>query len=77
MSGLNHYALSTGEDLFLKTVSADFDRNQALTEYQEERLGNLYKEKSKLIPNKKADHFSLKKSNPQKTRPRMRQRKAF
>ncbi len=25
MSGLKQYALTTGEDLFLKTVSADFD----------------------------------------------------
>jgi hypothetical protein len=77
MSGLNQYALTTAEDLFLKTASTDFDKNQALTERQEERLENLYKEKSKLIPNKKSDHFSLKKSSPKKTRPRMPRGKVF
>ncbi len=77
MSGLNQYVLTTAEDLFLTTISADFDKNQALTAHQEERLENLYKEKSKLIPNKKADRFSVKKSNPQKTRPRMPHRKVF
>ena len=69
MSGLNQYALTTGEALFLKTVSADFDKNQALTEHQEERLENLYKEKSKLMPNKKSDHFAFKKSSPKKAKP--------
>ena len=77
MSGLKRYALTTGEDLFLKTVSADFDKNQALTEHQEERLGNLYKEKSSLIPNKKADHISVNKSTPKKTRTRMPRGKVF
>ena len=77
MSGLIQYALTSAEDLFLKTASADFDKNQALTERQEGRLENLYKEKSKLIPNKKADHFSLKKSSPKKTRPRMPHGKVF
>jgi len=71
MSGLNQYALTTAEVLFLKTVSADFDKNQTLTEHQEERLENLYKEKSRLMPNKKTDHFSVNKSTPKKTRPRM------
>ncbi len=71
MSGLNQYALTTGEVVFLKTVSADFDKNQTLTEHQEERLENLYKEKSRLMPNKKTDHFSVSKSTPKKTRPRM------
>jgi hypothetical protein len=75
MSGLNQYALTTTEDLFLKTASSDFDKNQALTEHQEERLENLYKEKSKLLPNKKSDRFSVSKSSPQKVklqRPRTR-----
>lgn len=76
MSGLNQYALTTAEDLFLKTASADFDKNQLLTERQEERLENLYKEKSKLLPNKK-DHFSVKKSIPKKTRTRMPRVKVF
>ena len=77
MSGLNQYALTTAEDLFLKTASADFDKNQALTEHQEERLENLYKEKSKLTPNKKSDHSSFNKSSPKKTRPRMPRGKVF
>jgi hypothetical protein len=77
MSGLNQYALTTAEDLFLKTASADFDKNQALTEHQEERLENLYKEESKLTPNKKSDHFSLKKSSPEKIKPRRPRTKAF
>jgi hypothetical protein len=69
MSGLNQYALTTAEDLFLTTASADFDKNQVLTERQEGRLENLYKEKSKLIPNKNSDHFLFKSSSPKKTRP--------
>jgi O-methyltransferase involved in polyketide biosynthesis len=68
MSGLNQYVLTTAEDLFLKTVLADFDKNQALTERQEGRLEALYKEKSRLIPNKKSDHFAFKESTPRKTR---------
>ena len=59
MSGLNRYALTTAEQLFLKTVSADFGKNQALAAPQEARLENLYREKSKLIPNKKSDRLSL------------------
>ncbi len=62
MSGLKQYALTTGEDSFLKTVSADFDKTEALTAHQEERLENLYKEKSKLIPNKKSDQLSITNS---------------
>jgi hypothetical protein len=77
MSGLNQYALTAAEDLFLKTASADFDKNQALTEHQEERLENLYKEKSRLLPNKKSDHFSVKKTNPQKVRPQRPRTRAF
>jgi hypothetical protein len=70
MSGLNQYALTPAETVFLNTASADFDRNQALTQNQEERLENLYREKSKLVPNKKADRFSVMKSSPEKARPR-------
>jgi hypothetical protein len=77
MSGLNQYALTTAEDLFLKTASAEFDKNQALTQHQEERLENLYKEKSKLVPNKKSDHFSVKKSSPERTKPRRPAAKVF
>jgi hypothetical protein len=77
MSGLNRYALTTAEDTFLKTVSADFDKNNALTEPQEERLERLYKEKSRLLPNKKSDQFSFKKSTPKKPKPRMPRAKVF
>jgi O-methyltransferase involved in polyketide biosynthesis len=77
MSGLIQYKLTTAEDHFLKTVCADFDKNQAMTAHQEERLESLYKEKSRLIPNKKTDPFSLKESSPPKTRPRMSKRKVF
>jgi len=77
MSGLNHYELTPAEDLFLKTVSADFDKNQALTAHQEERLETLYKEKSKLTPNKKSNQLPISESPPKKTRPRMPYRKVF
>ncbi len=77
MSGLNQYALTTNEELFLKTASADFDKNQSLTEHQEERLENLYKEKSKFVPNKKSDRFSVTKSRTKKTRSRMPRGKVF
>ncbi len=75
MSGLNQYVLTTAEDLFLETVSVDFDKNQVLTERQEERIETLYKEKSKLAPNKKSNQVPLSKSK--KTRPRMPHRKVF
>jgi hypothetical protein len=68
MSGLNQHALSKAEDHFLQAVSAEFDKNQALTEHQEERLENLYKEKSQSIPNK--NRFALKESSPKKAKPR-------
>ncbi len=77
MSGLNQYALTDAENLFLKTVSADFDKSQALTERQEERLENLYKEKSRLLPIKKSDRFSVNESTPKKTKPRMPRGKIF
>jgi hypothetical protein len=68
LSGLNQHALTVTEGHFLETAVGDFDRNQALTEKQEEKLENLYKEKSKLIPNK--NPFSFKQSSPKKVRPR-------
>ncbi len=77
MSGLRQYALTPGEDLFVKTVLADFDRNQALTAQQEERLENLYKEKSKLTPNKKSGQLSIANSSPQKRRCRMPRGRVF
>ena len=76
MSGLKQYALTTGEDSFLKTVSADFDRTRALTAHQEERLENLYKEKSNLTPNKKSDQLSVINS-VKKSRPRMPRGRIF
>jgi hypothetical protein len=53
MSGLSQYKLTKDEDQFIKSASGDFDQNQMLTERQEKRLENLYKEKSKSKPNKK------------------------
>jgi hypothetical protein len=70
MSGLNQYTLTQAEDQFLKTAVGDFDKNHALTERQEDRLESLYKEKSRSMPNKKSDRFSVKKSNPEKVKPR-------
>ena len=70
VSGLNQYALTTAEDHFVKTALEDFAKNQVLTEKQEERLESLYREKSHLMPNKKSDHFSFKKSSPKKAKPR-------
>ncbi len=77
MSGLKQYALTTGEELFLKTVSADFDKNHMLTEVQEKRLETLYKEKLQFPPNKKSDRFSIKESSPKKTKPRIRRGRVF
>jgi len=62
ISGLSHYYLTAREDQFIKSVEQDFSQNNMLTEEQEERLEGLYKEKSKLIPNK--NYFSPKKSSP-------------
>ncbi len=64
MSGLNKYALTKYEDHFLKATLEDFDKKNALTEQQEERLERLYKEKSQLISSKKTDRFSFKESTP-------------
>ena len=63
MSGLNHYKLTASEDQFVKSVEQGFNQKNMLTEQQEEKLESLYKEKSKLIPNK--TYFSPKESiNP-------------
>jgi hypothetical protein len=71
MSGLNQYQLTKTEGQFVKSALGDFDQNHVLTEDREERLETLYKEKSKLKPNKKsANYFSFKESPPKKTRPR-------
>ena len=70
ISGLNQYALTKNEDQFIKTVQEDFGKNQALTGPQEARLETLYKEKSKLTPNKNSSSYTLKESTPKKGRPR-------
>jgi hypothetical protein len=76
MSGLNQYQLTRTEGQFLESVLGDFDKNHALTEDKEERLERLYKEKSRLKPNKNSlNYFSFKESIPKKTRirkPRVR-----
>ena len=52
LSGLSRYKLTSGEEQFLKSAENDFQQKDMLTEKQEERLENLYKEKSRLTPNK-------------------------
>jgi len=67
MSGLNRYKLAAREDQFVKSVEQNFNQKNMLTEQQEEKLESLYKEKSKLIPNR--NYFSPKESsNPGKTK---------
>jgi hypothetical protein len=58
VSGLNQYALSEAEEQFLKTALEGFDKNQALTGKQEERLETLYEQRSKMTPNK--NRFAVK-----------------
>ncbi len=52
VSGLNQHKLTKAENQFIKTILEEFEKKNALTELQEERLENLYKEKSKLLPDK-------------------------
>ena len=77
MSGLNQHELTQAEDQLLKTVLEDFDKNHALTEYQEDRLESLYKEKSQSIPNKKSDRFPVKNSGPKKVKPQRPRGRVF
>ena len=71
MSGLNQYKLTKNEYQFIKSASGDFDQKQMLSEHQEERLENLYKEKSKSKPNKNSpDYFSFRETPPPKARVR-------
>jgi len=69
-SGLNQYVLTKSEDHILKTALEDFGKDHVLTEPQEEKLESLYKEKSKLIPNKKTSSpdESSKKTGLRKVR---------
>ena len=68
MSGLNQHALTNAEDQFIKIILEDFDKNQALTDHQEKKLEDLYKWKSRFIPNK--NKLSVKKSSSKRGRPR-------
>jgi hypothetical protein len=61
ISGLNRYKLPEKEDQFVISAERDFNQKNMLTEQQEERLENLYKEKSRLIPNR--NYFSPKESS--------------
>jgi hypothetical protein len=71
MSGLNQYKLTKNEDQFVKSASEDFDQKQMLTERQEERIETLYKEKSRLKPDRNSpDYFTFKESAPKKPRGR-------
>ena len=63
LSGLSRYKLTSGEEQFLKSAENDFQQKDMLTEKQEERLENLYKEKSRLAPNKAGP------SSPESKRP--------
>ena len=70
MSGLNQYKLTKNEDQFVKSALGDFDQHM-LTAQQEERIEILYKEKSKLKPNKySSDYFSFKETTPKKAKVR-------
>ena len=75
MSGLNQHTLSKTENQFIKTTLEDFSKKRKLTEHQEERLEILYKEKSKMAPNK--NQIASPKSSPQKTKSRKPRWKAM
>ncbi len=71
ISGLTRYQLTEKEDQFVKSAEVDFSQKNTLTEKQEEKLESLYKEKSRLLPNK--DYFSPKESiGPVKTKAQRR-----
>jgi len=63
ISGLNQYKLTEREDQFIKLLEQEFSQKNMLTDLQEEKIENLYKEKSKLIPNK--NYFAPKASKSQ------------
>jgi hypothetical protein len=60
VSGLNRYNLTKKEDQFVKSIEDDFNQKNMITEQQEEKLESLYKEKSRLLPNR--NYFSPKES---------------
>ena len=69
MSGLTRYNLTKNEDQFVKSTENDFNQKSMLTEQQEGKLETLYKEKSRLIPNR--NYFSPRESaSPKKTKAR-------
>lgn len=69
MSGLTRYNLTKNEDQFVISTEQDFNQKNMLTGQQEERLESLYKEKSRLMPNR--NYFSPKASiSPKKTKAR-------
>jgi hypothetical protein len=70
MSGLNQYQLTKSENQFVKSTLEDFDQKHMLTGQQEETIEFLYKEKSKLKPNKNSNYFSFKETVPKKARVR-------
>ncbi|MGD0916411.1 MAG: hypothetical protein ABSB22_08135 [Thermodesulfobacteriota bacterium] len=61
VSGLNQYKLTEREEQFVRSAEQDFNQKNTLTEQQEARLENLYKDKSRFIPNK--TYFSPKESS--------------
>lgn len=69
-SGLSRYALTKAEDQFLKAALEDSARDRALSDLQEERLENLYRQKSRMIPNKTASSVpsQTRKASPSKGR---------
>jgi hypothetical protein len=78
MSGLNQYQLTKAEGQLVKSALGDFDQHHALTEDREERLETLYKEKSKLKPNRNSSsYFSFKESSPEKAKPRKPRTRAY
>ena len=50
MSGLNRYKLTQKEDQFIKSTEEDFNLKNMITEQQEEKLENLYKESQGSCP---------------------------
>jgi len=65
MSGLNQYELTKNEDQFVKSALGDFDQHM-LTGQQEEKIESLYKEKSKLKPNKDSSDYFFQETPPKK-----------
>lgn len=72
MSGLTRHHLTKNEDQFVISAERDFNQKNMLTEHQEVRLENLYKEKSRLIPsrNSLSPRESILQKKTKATRPR-------